>query len=92
MNQAAGEPLQQQPLPPLCDLVNEAYALVPCRRDFASHLVQQEATSLTSWCGLVMANPSLSTPLQALAAPRDFDSTAPLASALASLGLSTASI
>ncbi len=46
MNQAAGESPQQRlslrALPR--NLVDEAYALVPCRGDFASRMEQQEAT------------------------------------------------
>jgi hypothetical protein len=55
MKQAAGESPQQWPFSeaPPCDLVDKAYALVPRRGDFASRLVQQEATItyLLVWLG-----------------------------------------
>ncbi len=55
MQQAAGESPQQRlsPCPLPCDLADEAYALVPCRGDFASRLEQQEATItyLLVWLG-----------------------------------------
>jgi len=55
MKQDAGESsLQHLPSRPLPrDLVDEAYAIVPCRGDFASRLEQQEATItyLSVWLG-----------------------------------------
>jgi hypothetical protein len=55
MNQAAGESPQQRLSPRALprDLVDEAYALVPRRGDFASRLEQQEATItyLSMWLG-----------------------------------------
>jgi hypothetical protein len=53
MQQAAGESPQQclpsRPLP--CNLVDKAYMIIPCRKDFASWLEQQEAaiTYLSVW-------------------------------------------
>jgi hypothetical protein len=55
MQQAAGEsPKQGLPSRPLpCDLVNEAYAIIPQHGDFASWLKQEEAmiTYLSMWLG-----------------------------------------
>jgi len=53
MNQAAGESPQQRPFPPLRNLANKAYALIPRRGDFVSRLEQQEATItyLLVWLG-----------------------------------------
>ena len=51
MHQTAGESTTQRFLPR--DLVDEAYALIPCRGDFTTRLEQQEATItyLSVWLG-----------------------------------------